>query len=108
MLVNSHLQKKIQHTLCYLDFHKYETQRTCCSARGFDWDAFKAKITALYSGADKDHKYTVVDLEILVDKQAREPMQSHYQFGDYYRQFVTISDWLLAQHEYHKWSLTYL
>ena len=26
-------------------------------------------------------------------------MQSHYQFGDYYRRFVTISDWLLAQHE---------
>jgi len=26
-------------------------------------------------------------------------MQSCYQFGNYYCQFVTISDWLLAQHE---------
>ena len=26
-------------------------------------------------------------------------MQSHYQFGNYYCRFVTISDWLLAQHE---------
>jgi len=26
-------------------------------------------------------------------------MQLHYQFGDYYCRFVTISDWLLAQHE---------
>jgi len=26
-------------------------------------------------------------------------MQSRYQFGDYYCRFVTISDWLLAQHE---------
>jgi len=62
--------EKIQHMLCYLDFCKYETWRTCRSARGFDWDAFKAEITALYPGADEDHKYTVVDLEILVDKQA--------------------------------------
>jgi len=54
---------------------------------------------ALYPGADEDCKYTVVDLEILVDKQACEPMQSRYQFGDYYHQFVTISDWLLAQHK---------
>jgi len=91
--------EKIQHMLCYLDFCKYETWRTRYSAQGFDWDAFKAEITALYPRADKDHKYTVVDLEILVDKQAHEPMQSCYQFGDYYHRFVTISDWLLAQHE---------
>ena len=76
--------EKIQHTLRYLDFCEYETWRTCRSAQGFDWDAFKAEITALYPGADEDRKYTVVDLEILVDKQAREPMQSRYQFGDYY------------------------
>ena len=91
--------EKIQHMLRYLDFCEYEIWRTRRSARGFDWDAFKAEITALYPGADEDRKYTVVDLEILVDKQAREPMQSRYQFGDYYRRFVTISDWLLAQHE---------
>ena len=80
--------EKIQHMLRYLDFHEYETWRTRRSARGFDWNAFKAEITALYPGADEDRKYTVVDLEILVDKQAREPMQLRYQFGDYYHQFL--------------------
>jgi len=54
---------------------------------------------ALYPGADEDRKYTVVDLEILVDKQGREPMQSCYQFGEYYQHFVTISDWFLSQQE---------
>ncbi|KAF5348858.1 hypothetical protein D9756_009753 [Leucocoprinus leucothites] len=91
--------EKIQHTLRYLEFREYETWRTCPSSRGTDWEAFKAEITALYPGADEDRKYTSVDLEILVDKQSREPMQSRYQFGDYYRKFVTISDWLLARNE---------
>ena len=91
--------EKIQYTLCYLDFCEYETWRTHRSACGYNWDAFKAEITALYPGADENRKYTVVDLEILVDKQTHEPMQSRYQFGDYYCQFVTISDWLLAQHK---------
>ena len=91
--------EEIQHTLCYLDFYKYETWRTRRSAQGFDWNVFKAEITALYPGVDEDRKYTVVDLEILVDKQACKAMQSCYQFGDYYHWFVTISDWLLAQHE---------
>ena len=62
--------EKIQHMLRYLDFCEYETWRTRHSAQGFDWDAFKAEITALYPGADEDRKYTIVDLEILVDKQA--------------------------------------
>ena len=91
--------EKIQHTLHYLDFREYETWRSRPSARGSNWDVFKAEITALYPGADEDRKYTVVDLEILVDKQGRESMQSCYQFGEYYRHFVTISDWLLSQQE---------
>jgi len=54
---------------------------------------------ALYPRANEDRKYTVVDLEILVDKQGHEPMQSCYQFGEYYQRFVTILDWLLSQQE---------
>jgi len=91
--------EKIQHTLHYLDFREYETWRSRPSARGSNWDIFKAEITALYPGADEDRKYTVVDLEILVDKQGHEPIQSRYQFGEYYQHFVTISDWLLSQQE---------
>lgn len=40
-----------------------------------------------------------MDLELLADKQVRQAMQARYQFGEYYRQFVTISDWLLANGE---------
>ena len=39
---------------------------------------------------------TVINLEILVDKQDYEPMQLYYQFGEYYWHFVTILDWLLS------------
>ncbi|KAJ3564556.1 hypothetical protein NP233_g8219 [Leucocoprinus birnbaumii] len=91
--------EKIQHTLRYLDYHEYETWKSRPSAQGLDWEAFKRDITSLYPGADEDRRYTLVDLELLADKQARQPMRSRYQFGEYYRQFVTVSDWLLAHNE---------
>ncbi|KAJ3565953.1 hypothetical protein NP233_g7310 [Leucocoprinus birnbaumii] len=91
--------EKIQHTLRYLDYHEYETWKSRPSAQGLDWEAFKKEITSLYPGADEDRRYTLVDLELLADKQARQPMRSRYQFGEYYRQFVTISDWLVARNE---------
>ncbi|KAF5355122.1 hypothetical protein D9756_005719 [Leucocoprinus leucothites] len=91
--------EKIQHTLRYLDYRDYETWKSRPSALGRDWEAFKREITSLYPGADEDQRYTLVDLELLADKQVRQAMQARYQFGEYYRQFVTISDWLLANGE---------
>src|SRR5215510_3348450 len=91
--------EKISHTLRYLDHHEYETWKSRPSALGRDWSAFKREITSLYPGADEDHRYTLVDLELLADKQARHPMRARYQFGEYYQQFVTISDWLGARSE---------
>ena len=99
MLVDSHLQKKF--SICFITwtFANINIENLLHCLIKYDWDAFKAKITALYPGADKDCKYTVVDLEILIDKQVHKPMQLRYQFGNYYCQFVTISNWLLTQHE---------
>ncbi|KAF9440489.1 hypothetical protein P691DRAFT_687529, partial [Macrolepiota fuliginosa MF-IS2] len=53
-----------------------EMWRSKPTALGQDWDAFKQDIITLYPGADKDRKYTFVNLEVLADKQAREPMHS--------------------------------
>jgi len=66
--------EKIQHTLRYLNFKEYKTWRSCSSTQGSNWDVFKTEITVLYPGADEDRKYTVVNLEILVDKQGCKPM----------------------------------
>ncbi|KAF9440729.1 hypothetical protein P691DRAFT_792942 [Macrolepiota fuliginosa MF-IS2] len=93
------LEEKIQHTIHYLEWKEYKTWRSCPTASGQDWDAFKQDIIALYPGANEDQKYTLVDLEVLANKQARESMNSRYQFGEYYRNFITITDWLLPKGE---------
>jgi len=56
-----------QHTLHYLDFREYETWRSCLSAQGSNWDNFKVEIMTLYPRANEDQKYTVIDIEILVN-----------------------------------------
>jgi len=66
--------EKIQYTLRYLNFREYKTWKSRPSAQGSNWDVFKTEITALYPKANEDQKYTVFDLEILIDKQGREPM----------------------------------
>lgn len=91
--------EKIQHTLWYLEWKEYETWKSHPSAQGHNWDDFKQEIFALYPGADEDQKYTLVDLEILTDRQAQDPMHSCYQFREYYQSFVTISDWLILHGE---------
>lgn len=90
-------QDLITHTLRYLDSRDEEIWRgPALHARG-DWGLFKIKIITLYPGAEDEHRYTVTDLQIIAENQAAIPMRDRFQFGEYYRQFVTKSDWLLAR-----------
>ncbi|KAF8800844.1 hypothetical protein BYT27DRAFT_7227300 [Phlegmacium glaucopus] len=61
------------------------------------WNDFKDELTKLYPGATGDRKYSVIDLELLAEKQATVPMKSQAQFGEYFRAFMKIAVFLKSK-----------
>jgi hypothetical protein len=49
----------------------------------------------MYPGCEGDHHYTHTDLENLCAEQARIPMHSKEELGQYYRKFNKISKHLI-------------
>jgi hypothetical protein len=48
----------------------------------------------MYPGSEE--RYTITELEILVETKAAVPMMDLAQFGKYHRQFITRANWLLV------------
>jgi hypothetical protein len=87
--------EQIAQTLRYLDGNDYDAWRSCRTASGNDWDDFKREIINMYPGAEDDSLYSVTDLELFVERHASSPMRDRFQFGSYYRDFLTRTGWLL-------------
>jgi hypothetical protein len=85
----------IRHTLRYLDSVDYDAWNSRPSAAGVDWINFKEEITSMYPGAEDDTRFNVTDLELFVERHASNPMRDRFQFGEYYRNFLTRASWLL-------------
>jgi hypothetical protein len=63
--------------------------------KGKDWDKFITVVKAMYPGCEGDHCYTRTDLENLCAEQARIPMHSKEELGQYYCKFNKISKHLI-------------
>ena len=63
--------------------------------QGDDYQAFVARVLRLYPGATD--MFTSRDLEALIQKQSSLPMSSEQELGEYYRQFLRISSYLLQR-----------
>lgn len=87
----------IMHTIRYLDGNNYKIWNSCPAAHDGDWLRFQCSITVLYPGAEDKNWYTVTNLKIFIENQAVVPMQDQIQFGNYYRKFIIMSNWLLDQ-----------
>ncbi|KZO96620.1 hypothetical protein CALVIDRAFT_469468, partial [Calocera viscosa TUFC12733] len=62
------------------------------------YEAFKAEVLTLYPGATSDdRRYSLSDLEALVNRAAQVSLTNRAQFGEYYREFNRISSWLLSK-----------
>jgi hypothetical protein len=59
-------------------------------AKGKDWDKFVSAVKTLYPGCEGDRRFTCMDLENLCAEQARTPMRSQEDLGQYYRKFFKI------------------
>nr|GAT45998.1 predicted protein [Mycena chlorophos] len=61
------------------------------------WDEFKAAVTKLYPGSDKERKFSMNDLDALIGEQGRLGILSRGEYGEFYRQFLLITAHLIAK-----------
>jgi hypothetical protein len=84
----------IEWTLMYADPNDSELWEQQTEGRKDTWNAFKSAVIELYPGADGDRKYSVNDLQVLVEDNAAVPVKNQNHFGEYYRSFLRISMFL--------------
>ena len=61
------------------------------------FEEFKKALRNLYPGADESHKYSITDLDRVVQDRLRVGMTNAYDLAAYYRDFYTISEYLIGQ-----------
>jgi hypothetical protein len=59
---------------------------------------FRREVLRLYPHLDNNHRYTNRDLLYLIEQTQEYPQMSQNDLGSYYRQFVTISMYLVNKH----------
>ena len=59
-----------------------------------DWDQFKKELFELYPGSSGERKYSIVNLQTLVEKQASVKIKDTEDFGEYSRVFLTMATYL--------------
>ncbi|KAF8192071.1 hypothetical protein BJ912DRAFT_1096357 [Pholiota molesta] len=87
-------RQKIEWAIRYAPVDDVELWKQVPNAKSDDWIKFKSNIYALYPGSTGDRKYSIANLELLVDKSAAVPMESSKQYGEYYRAFSKIANFL--------------
>lgn len=90
-------KQTIEWAIRYSPTESYELWSSLDAAKGNDWDAFKTELCSFYPGSSGDRRYSVANLEMVVEKQAGTPITTAEQFGAYYRSFNTMSRYLLAK-----------
>src|SRR5712664_1694824 len=59
-----------------------------------DWDQFKKEIFELYPGSTGERKYSIANLQTLIEKQALVNIEESDDFGTYRRTFLTVATYL--------------
>ena len=85
---------KIKHALRYASLCDNEIWTWLPSSKGTSWAPFHIEVVALYPGAEDDRRYSNVDLDRLAAKYAAYGIQSQAELGEYFREFVWITEFL--------------
>jgi hypothetical protein len=59
-----------------------------------DWDKFKKELCELYPGSTGERKYSIANLQALIEKQAAARIGDAEDFGTYRRSFLTVATYL--------------
>ncbi|KAG5634149.1 hypothetical protein H0H81_003154 [Sphagnurus paluster] len=96
-LIQSDAAKK-RHTTRYLDTttaHLWRGLEPSYTAGSYT--LWKAAVHALYPGTSEDRIYSIRDLEALVKYQSKHGITNLIQLGEFYRQFLTVSSFLVSR-----------
>jgi hypothetical protein len=94
---NLMLKPRIKAALRYISRDDAETWETLPEASGDDYAVFvKAVKEQLYPGWDEKPDYSKSDLEFIVTKQAKKPMYTMEDLGQYDRLFCPVSTSLIS------------
>ena len=59
-----------------------------------DWELFKKELFELYPGSTGERKYSIANLQYLVEKQSNANIEDAEEFGIYRRSFLTVATYL--------------
>ena len=59
-----------------------------------DWEQFKKEIFELYPGSTGERKYSIANLQTLIERQALVNIEDSDDFGTYRRMFLTVATYL--------------
>jgi hypothetical protein len=88
-----------QHACRYVDVDTTELWETLTEYTDATktYDEFKAAVYALYPGSDEERKWSVADMDKLVGERMRIGIISLGDLGEYYRQFLAITKFLISR-----------
>jgi hypothetical protein len=92
--ITSEASKK-QYTIHYVDIETFELWETLPSYSSGPYTQFVSDIFDFYP--DLEHKWTISDLDALLDKTFDSGIHSLDDLGSYYRQFLSISMFLCSK-----------
>ena len=93
------LQERKQAAVKYL---KYQTERLWKTTDAWadatkTYEEFKAEVSKLYPGSASDRTFTMQDMDALIGQYARTGIRSAAELGEYHRQFLLISRYLVSK-----------
>jgi hypothetical protein len=78
----------IKWTVQYANVQDSETWKLLPAYTVPNFNDFKAEVITLYSSIDSDHKYTIGDLECLVDEYCQKRILTKETLGEYHYHFI--------------------
>ena len=87
-------KQKIEWAIRYAPSDERELWQMQESVGTDDWDNFKKELFELYPGSTGERKYSISNLQGLIEKQAKATVGDADDFGVYRRSFLTVATYL--------------
>ena len=87
-------KQKIEWAIRYAPNEERELWQMQESVGTDDWEEFKRELFELYPGSTGERKYSIANLQTLIDKQALVNVEDAEDFGVYRRNFLTVATYL--------------
>ena len=87
-------KQKIEWAIRYAPNEERELWEMQESVGTEEWEKFKKELFELYPGSSGERKYSIANLQSLIEKQASSRIEDAEDFGVYRRSFLTVATYL--------------